>query len=72
MRALSVSAGSEPPPATGSHSSVVVDVSSSPEDVFEAVINEDGAGKEVTARYYDSQTYRREKVWLNIFQDDRV
>lgn len=51
---------------------VVADVESSAEDVIELPIDKGVAGKEVTACFSKLQTYRREEVWLAIFQVDEV
>lgn len=47
LRAVSIQAGSRPAFSIGPHSFVVVDVESSPEEVFEVSMDDHGAGKRV-------------------------
>lgn len=61
MRAVSVSAGQKPASRAGSHSSVVVYVNSSPDDVAGVSTDEGVTRKEVAVFLLDPQLYRGEK-----------
>lgn len=52
MRAVSVLAGSESAYATGLHSSVAVRIKRSPEEVFEALLDDDATEKEIAAGFF--------------------
>lgn len=69
---VSTSASSQPASFVGLHSTAIADVESSPEDFFEVSIDNDVTGKEVAVRPVDLQTYKREEVWLTIFQFSEV
>lgn len=66
------SASPKPASFFGLHSSFVADDESSLEEIVEAPIADDVAGKKVAASPFDPQTYRRDKVWVTIFQVDDV
>lgn len=66
MRAVSAPVRSEPVFFVGPNSSVVADIESSLEAVFEVSMDNVVAEKEVAALPSDPQTWRREEDWLTI------
>lgn len=68
MRTVSLSVISRLAFCTVPHSSVVADVQSSGQAVVKNSIDDDVTDKVAGARLFDPQTYRRERVWLTLFQ----
>lgn len=69
---MSASANTREAPFAGPVLSVMVDIKSTPKDVVEGSIGDDVVEKNVSARFSDPKTYRREEVWLTFGQFDEV
>lgn len=67
MRAVRAPARSKLASSFGSHSHVVGNVQSFPDDVVEVFTDDDVAGREAGPHPRDSQTYGGENAWLTIF-----
>lgn len=61
-----------PASSVGLHSSFVVDIESSSEDVLEGSIDNVVAENAVVVCSFYPQTYRRKKVWHTILQVEKV
>lgn len=72
MHDVSAWASSKPAASVGPHCSVVADVESSHDDGVEVSIDENVTGRDFAVRSLNPTNYRREEVWLNIFQVDEV
>lgn len=72
MRVMSTSFSHEPPFSATKHSSVVAEVENSAADVIEILIYDEVREKELAARPFDPQIYRRKKAWLALIQVVKV